>query len=262
MNARRISRPSGVRIGMFCRFGSLLLNRPVDGDRLVEAGVHAAGLRDAPAAAARRCRCPSASSAARHSRIWRGMSWVSASSSSTSTAVDGAFDVPVRFSTGSCSLSNRISDELFRRVDVELAAGHLEDRRRPLRQLLIDFLRLRRQRRRVDADAGALDRHQHRHQRQLQRRVDVAQLFLREQIAQRRRQLADQIGALARRRRPPRRPARRRARSPWPRGRRRPPPTAPCSWCARARDPRSGAPSASRRAGSSPASCRRRARAA
>ena len=29
MNARRISRPSSVRIGMFCRFGSLLLRRPV-----------------------------------------------------------------------------------------------------------------------------------------------------------------------------------------------------------------------------------------
>ena len=29
MNARRISRPSSVRIGMFCRFGSLLLKRPV-----------------------------------------------------------------------------------------------------------------------------------------------------------------------------------------------------------------------------------------
>ena len=41
------------------------------------------------------------------------MSCVSASSSSTSTAVDGAFDVPVRFSTGSCSLSNKTSDSCF-----------------------------------------------------------------------------------------------------------------------------------------------------
>ena len=29
MNARRISRPSSVRIGMFCRLGSELLKRPV-----------------------------------------------------------------------------------------------------------------------------------------------------------------------------------------------------------------------------------------
>ena len=29
MNARRISRPISVRIGMFCRFGSLLDSRPV-----------------------------------------------------------------------------------------------------------------------------------------------------------------------------------------------------------------------------------------
>ena len=83
------------------------------GDRLVEAGVHAAGLRVARAAAARRCRCPSASCSPRHSRISRGSSWASASSSSTSTAVDGARDVPVRFSTGSCSLSNRISASCF-----------------------------------------------------------------------------------------------------------------------------------------------------
>ena len=34
-----------VRIGMFCRFGSLLLSRPGRRDRLVEAGVHAAGVR-------------------------------------------------------------------------------------------------------------------------------------------------------------------------------------------------------------------------
>ena len=29
MKARRISRPISVRIGMFCRLGSLLLRRPV-----------------------------------------------------------------------------------------------------------------------------------------------------------------------------------------------------------------------------------------
>jgi hypothetical protein len=49
----------------------------------------------------------------RHCRMSLGRSCVSASSSSTSTAVDGARDVPVRFSTGSCILSNRISDSCF-----------------------------------------------------------------------------------------------------------------------------------------------------
>ena len=49
----------------------------------------------------------------RQSRIRRGSSWVSASSSSTSTAVDGARDVPVRLSTGRLSLSNSTSASCF-----------------------------------------------------------------------------------------------------------------------------------------------------
>ena len=60
------------------------------GHGLVEARVHAAGRRGSPAAAARRCRCPSASACVRHSRMRRGSSCVSASSSSTSTEVDAA----------------------------------------------------------------------------------------------------------------------------------------------------------------------------
>ena len=43
----------------------------------------------------------------------RGRSWVRASSSSTSTAVDGVRVFPVRFSTGSLSFSNRISPSCF-----------------------------------------------------------------------------------------------------------------------------------------------------
>ena len=46
----------------------------------------------------------------RQSRINRGSSCVSASSSSTSTAVEGAFDVPVRFKTGRFSRSNNTSE--------------------------------------------------------------------------------------------------------------------------------------------------------
>ena len=45
MNARRISRPISVRIGMFCRFGIAARQPAGRGDRLVERGVDAAGLR-------------------------------------------------------------------------------------------------------------------------------------------------------------------------------------------------------------------------
>src|SRR5262249_46486689 len=55
--------------------------------------------------------------------------------------------------------------QLLRRVDVELPARHFEDRRRPLRELLLDFLRLRRERRRVDPDTCAFDRDQYRDER-------------------------------------------------------------------------------------------------
>jgi hypothetical protein len=45
MKASRMRRPSGVRIGMFCRLGSLRGQPAGDGHRLREAGVHAAGGR-------------------------------------------------------------------------------------------------------------------------------------------------------------------------------------------------------------------------
>ena len=60
----------------------------------------------------------------------RGRSWASASSSSTSTAVDAVFVFALRFSAGSCSLSNRIRDSCCGESDVERLAGQLEDLRR------------------------------------------------------------------------------------------------------------------------------------
>ena len=44
-NAERISRPSSVRIGMFCKFGSLELKRPVAATTWLNDRVHATGLR-------------------------------------------------------------------------------------------------------------------------------------------------------------------------------------------------------------------------
>ena len=93
---------------MFCRFGSLLLKRPVAATAWLKQ-VCTRPVSGFTSCGSASMYVPFSFISARHSRIWRGRSWASASSSSTSTAVDGARDVPVRFRTGSCSLSNRIS---------------------------------------------------------------------------------------------------------------------------------------------------------
>ncbi len=104
---RRISRPSSVRIGMFCRFGSELLRRPVAATAWLKQ-VCTRPSSGGPSAAARRCRCSSACAAPRQSSTSRGISWLSASSSSTSAAVEADRVLPVFFAAGSCSFSNRI----------------------------------------------------------------------------------------------------------------------------------------------------------
>ena len=64
---------------------------------------------------------------ARHSSTRRGSSWVSASSSRTSTAVETARVRPVRFRTGSCSLSNRMSASCFGELILNSTPGQLVD---------------------------------------------------------------------------------------------------------------------------------------
>ncbi len=108
MNARRISRPSSVRIGMFCRFGSLLLRRPVAATAWLKL-VCTRPVSGFTSCGSASMYVPFSFVMPRQSRISRGRSCVSASSSSTSTAVDGAFDVPVRLMTGRPSLSKRTS---------------------------------------------------------------------------------------------------------------------------------------------------------
>jgi hypothetical protein len=104
---------------------------------------------------------------------------------------------PGPFQHGQLELVEENLRELFRRVDVELAAGHLEDRRRTLRELLIHLQRLRRQRATLQPDARALDRHEHRNERQLEPFVELVELFFHEQRAYRGRDLPDEIRALA-----------------------------------------------------------------
>ena len=62
---------------------------------------------------------------------------------------------------------------------------------------MLHLLRLRGQRRAVDADARPLDRDQDRHERQFDRRVDKVELLPGDEVADHRRQLTDQVGALA-----------------------------------------------------------------
>ena len=248
---------------MFCRFGSLLLSRPVAATAWLKRRVHAPGLgvhelrqrvdvgalqllqraplEDQPRQVVRRARAPRAPRP-RSTRV---------------------FVLPFRLSAGSCSLSNRISDSCLRRVDVERLAGQLEDLRaarapaRGRRAATAPASAAR-----VDADAGPLHRDEHRNQRPLEVAIDRRRAARVTSIGQQPvGELQREVGALAgvveRRvgghvgeRAPPSR-----------RGRRRPPRSAPCSRGARAPRPRADVRSASRRADSSRASCRGRGRA-
>ena len=111
---------------MFCRFGSLLLRRPV---------AATAWLNDVctrPVAGSTSCGSasmyvPFSFCSARHSSTSRGSSCVSASSSSTSTAVETALVLPVRLTDRQLQFVEEDVRQLLRRVDVELDAGQLED---------------------------------------------------------------------------------------------------------------------------------------
>ena len=112
MKAPRICRPSSVRMGMFCRFGSLLLRRPVAATAWLKLVCTrpVSGLTSTGRAS---MYVPFSFIIPRQSRISLGSSWVSASSSRTSTAVDGARDVPVRLRTGRPIRSNSTSASCF-----------------------------------------------------------------------------------------------------------------------------------------------------
>ena len=90
----------------------------------------------------------------------RGSSCVSASSSSTSNAVDCALVFVVRriVSVRMPSLSNRISDSFFGELMLNSSPASSKMRPGEARELLIDAPGLRGERRRVDPHAGALDR--------------------------------------------------------------------------------------------------------
>ena len=123
---------------------------------------------------------------------------MSASSSSTSAAVENDRVLPVFFADGQLELLEQDASELRRRVDVELLAGQLVDARRVAGELLFDVPRADGQRRPVDEDAGALDVGQHRHERHLELAHDRDRVAPRDTRArQRPGELPRQVGPFA-----------------------------------------------------------------
>ena len=143
---------------MFCRFGSELLRAAGGGHGLVEAGVHAAGLRVHQQRAARRRRCPSASAGCASRGSGAAARATRASSSSTSTAVDADGLAGLLRSAGRFSFSKRISPSCFGELTLNSLAGQLEDARRSARASSRSSRRdCDGQRRGVHADAGPFD---------------------------------------------------------------------------------------------------------
>ncbi len=103
-----MARPSAVRTGMFCKFGSTR-TAAQSWWRRARRRCARAPSRDGCKRAARRYRCSSAWRAARQSSTLRGRSWPSAASSSSAAASVLQAPVLVRRPPGRLILSNRIS---------------------------------------------------------------------------------------------------------------------------------------------------------
>src|SRR5439155_429418 len=156
MNAARISRPSSVRIGMFCKLGSLELSRPVA----------------VPVCEKLVCRRPvsrwisfgSASTyvdlslaISRYSMIFAGSGCWADNSSKTSAAVDRAFAFPRRALGCRFNLSKRLSASCVREIvircgrsqQIGIELRRVPDTRRSAREqlkklrIVDDFLPLR-----------------------------------------------------------------------------------------------------------------------
>ena len=128
---------------MFCRFGSLLLRRPVAATAWLN-DVWTRPVSGFTSCGSASMYVPFSFCRPRHSSTRRGTSWVSASSSSTSAAVETAFVLAVALERRQLQLLEQHLAELLRRADVELDAGQLV-RSGALRSLevALDPLRLR-----------------------------------------------------------------------------------------------------------------------
>ncbi len=95
--------PSGVRIGMFCRLGTMLLKRPVARHCLIERRVHASRARIHELRQGIDVTVPFSFISCRHSRICRGISWESAVLRALQLRLRGR-EVPVCLSTGNAAV--------------------------------------------------------------------------------------------------------------------------------------------------------------
>ena len=127
----------------------------------------------------------------------RGRSWVRASSSRTSCAVDGVLRGAGALGDRELQLHEQHVAELLGRVDVEALAGDPVDPLGTLVELGFEPGRLAGQHAGVDPDAGPLEGDQHRDQRAFERVVDRRQLGGLHLLGDDRRDLRRQVCALA-----------------------------------------------------------------
>jgi hypothetical protein len=174
MKAARISRPSAVRMGMFCRFGFDDDSRPVAAPAWLKL-VCRRPVRASICAGSASTYVPLSLVSWRYSSTWRTISCSGASASRMSAAVERVFPLPYFTGAGSFKSSNSTSPKLLRRADVERPPGQPVDVRGEARNLRLHQRREALQFDRVDADAGALHARQHAGQRQFDGGVEFAQ---------------------------------------------------------------------------------------
>ena len=128
MKAWRMRLPSSVRIGMFCRLGSVEDSRPVRGDRHREAGVHAPGLRVDLLRPARRRRWIFSFCSCRQSRM-RARQFVALVGQRSAAPRQSVPQAPVfiRLPPGSFISSNSTSPSCLGLPTLNVAAGQAVD---------------------------------------------------------------------------------------------------------------------------------------
>ena len=195
-NAARISRPSGVRIGMFCRFGSLLLSRPVAATAWLNVVCTrpVAGLTSAGSASTY---VPLSFWMLRHFSTRPGSSCVCASSSSTSCAVETTRVLPVFLPACRFSFTKRTSASCFGELMLNSPPACRKICRAQLVEVCLHAAREGAEHRGVHLHAGLLDRGQHGNQRRFQIAVDVGEALLLQVVLERRGDGERQFGALA-----------------------------------------------------------------
>jgi 2-methylaconitate cis-trans-isomerase PrpF len=125
MKAARISRPTAVRMGMFCRLGLVELRRPV----AVPTWLKVVWMRPSASASCGQRVEVGALELLQLAMLetHAAISWCSASSSRTSCAVETTLPLPYFMGLGRSILLKRTSPSCLGRVDVEAVAGRRVD---------------------------------------------------------------------------------------------------------------------------------------